>query len=216
MAIRSTTKRGAKVAMTVALRSPSLLGALIPVDNAPVEANLRGDFRKYLEGMREIEEAGVRKQAEADQILKKYEDLVSVRQFLMTNLMKKPQSRSLTLRIPTKTLMLSLGNIGDFPFKNPDETQYKGPTLFVRGTKSHYVADDVLPVIGRFFPKFIVYDIDCGHWVISEQPEAFRQGEIDLSTSLFININLSSCDRFFSEFGQRLGAGQLRHTHTLS
>ncbi|KAL8960590.1 MAG: hypothetical protein Q9193_002733 [Seirophora villosa] len=170
--------------MTVALRSPGLLGALIPVDNAPVDANLKGDFRKYLEGMREIEEAGVRKQAEADQILKKYEDLVSIRQFLMTNLVKGPQSSSLTLRIPTKTLMLSLGNMGDFPFKNPDETQYKGPTLFVRGTRSHYVADDVLPVIGRFFPKFIVHDLDCGHWVISEQPETFRQAVVGFFRNL--------------------------------
>lgn len=61
--------------MTVALRSPNLLGALIPVDNAPVDASLKSDFRKYLQGMREIEEAGVTKQAEADQILQKYEDV---------------------------------------------------------------------------------------------------------------------------------------------
>lgn len=67
--------RGAKVAMTVALRSPSLPSALIPVDNAPVDANLKSDFRKYLEGMREIEEARVTRQAEADQILQKYEDV---------------------------------------------------------------------------------------------------------------------------------------------
>ena len=59
--------------MTVALRSPNLLGSLIPVDNAPVDANLKSDFRKYLEGMREIEEARVGKQAEADQILQRYE-----------------------------------------------------------------------------------------------------------------------------------------------
>ncbi|KAL8761842.1 MAG: hypothetical protein Q9184_002085 [Pyrenodesmia sp. 2 TL-2023] len=161
--------------MTVALRSPSLLGALIPVDNAPVDAQLKGDFHKYLAGMREIEDAGVTKQLEADEILKKYEDLLHIRQFLMTNLVKRPQSSLLALRIPTKTLASSLGNMGDFPFKDPDEKQYKGPTLFVRGTKSHYIADDVLPVIGRFFPKFTIQDIDCGHWVISEQPDDFRQ-----------------------------------------
>ena len=67
--------RGAKVAMTVALRSSSLLGALIPVDNAPVDALLKSDFSRYLEGMREIEYTGVRKTAEADHILRKYEDV---------------------------------------------------------------------------------------------------------------------------------------------
>lgn len=68
--------------------------------------------------------------------------------------------------------------MGDFPFNDPDEAHYDGQTLIVRGTKSHYVADDVLPLIGRFFPSFKLIDIDSGHWVISEKPEAFRQGTI--------------------------------------
>lgn len=65
--------RGAKVAMTVALRSPGLLGALIPVDNAPVDTNLKSDFHRYVQGMREIDERRVKKQAEADKILENYE-----------------------------------------------------------------------------------------------------------------------------------------------
>lgn len=79
--------------------------------------------------------------------------------------------------------------MGDFPFKDPQEACYKGPTLFVRGTRSHYVADDVLPVVGQFFPKFVVVDIDCGHWVISEQPEAFRQG----MTGEYISYSVLIC-----------------------
>ena len=67
--------------------------------------------------------------------------------------------------------------MGDFPYRDPEEARYDGPTLFVRGTQSHYVADEVLPVIGRFFPRFELQDIDCGHWVISEKPEPFRQGK---------------------------------------
>jgi len=61
------------VAMTLALRSPELLGALIPVDNAPVDAVLTSDFHKYIQGMREIEEKQVSKQVEADDILRKFE-----------------------------------------------------------------------------------------------------------------------------------------------
>lgn len=59
--------------MTVALRFPQLVGALISVDNAPVNANLKSDFHKYVQGMRDIEEAQVKSQAEADEILKEYE-----------------------------------------------------------------------------------------------------------------------------------------------
>jgi hypothetical protein len=36
----------------------------------------------------------------------------------------------------------------------------------------------VLPIIGQFFPRFRLADIDAGHWLISEQPEAFRQGNL--------------------------------------
>lgn len=69
--------------------------------------------------------------------------------------------------------------MGDFPFKDPDQAHYDGPTLVIRGTESKYVPDDVLPLIGRFFPRFVVRDIESGHWVISEKPEAFRQGSWD-------------------------------------
>ena len=79
-------------------------------------------------------------------------------------------------RIPIKILGMALNNMGDFPFKDPDEKRFYGPALFIRGTKSHYIADEVLPLIGRFFPRFEVRDIDCGHWVIAERPEEFRQG----------------------------------------
>ncbi|KAL8914107.1 MAG: hypothetical protein Q9171_001223 [Xanthocarpia ochracea] len=170
--------------MTVALRSSGLVGTLIPVDNAPLDAVLKSDFGRYLEGMREIESARIKKQVEADQILSKYEDALAIRQFLMTNLVKTPGSDFLRLRIPVQTLASSLGNMGDFPFRNPSEASYTGPTLFVRGTQSHYIADDVLPVIGQFFPRFILHDIDCGHWVISEHPEAFRQAVVSFLRDL--------------------------------
>ena len=58
--------------MTVALRSPERVSALVPVDNAPVDANLSSDFPKYIQGMREVDEAGVKKQVEADNVLKNY------------------------------------------------------------------------------------------------------------------------------------------------
>ncbi|KAL6712768.1 hypothetical protein ACLMJK_009609, partial [Lecanora helva] len=161
--------------MTVALQSPRLLGAIIAVDNAPVDANLKNDFHQYVRGLREIEEAGISKQVEADHMLSKYEIALPVRQFLLTNLIRSPQEQSLRLRIPIKILASSLDNMGDFPITDPDKYRYHGPALVIRGTQSHYVPDDVLPLIGRYFPKFEVYDIDCGHWVISERPEAFRQ-----------------------------------------
>jgi pimeloyl-ACP methyl ester carboxylesterase len=63
---------GAKTAMCVALSSPSKVANLIPVDNAPVDAALKSDFNIYVKGMMDVERAQVKRQSEADEILKPY------------------------------------------------------------------------------------------------------------------------------------------------
>lgn len=166
---------GAKTAMTVALRQRIPISSLISVDNAPVDAALKSDFGKYVKGMRKIEDTGVKSLREADAILKDYEEVLPIRQFLLTNLVRKEDGTQ-KFRVPLNYLANALDNLGDFPFKDPDEARYEGPTLFVRGTKSHYVADEMLPIIGRFFPSFVCKDVEAGHWVISENPEEFRKG----------------------------------------
>jgi hypothetical protein len=50
----------------------------VSVDNAPLDAALLSEFGKYVQGMKRIEEAGITKQAEADNILKDYEDVRAV------------------------------------------------------------------------------------------------------------------------------------------
>jgi pimeloyl-ACP methyl ester carboxylesterase len=170
---------GAKTAMAVALRKKTPIGSLISVDNAPVDAALHSGFAKYTKAMKRIEEAQLKKQSEADAILKEYEESMPVRQFLLTNLARGPDG-TMKWRIPIKYLSDSLNNMAD-----PDEARWEGPALFVRGTKSHYVADEMLPTIGRFFPRFQLRDVDCGHWVISEKPEDFRKGKSSDLVNIF-------------------------------
>jgi pimeloyl-ACP methyl ester carboxylesterase len=76
--------------------------------------------------------------------------------------------------------------MADFPFSEADSKQYKGPTLFVRGTKSRYVSDTTIPAIKKFFPNAQIADVDAGHWLISEKPEAFRQGKCDPCSYLLV------------------------------
>ena len=118
---------------------------------------------------------------------------LAIRQFLVTNLVKSSGSSLLRFRIPVQTLASSLANMGDFPFKDPAAARYKGPTLFVRGTQISYIPDDVFPAIGLFFPRFIIQDINCGHWVITERPEAFKQGIVPFSIRWLSDVNRSSC-----------------------
>jgi len=172
---------GAKIVMAVALRQRVPIGGLIPVDNAPVDAALKSSFGKYCRGMRKIEEAGTKSLKEADKILQDYEEALPIRQFLLTNLERQADGTQ-KFRVPLKYLTDALDNMGDFPFHDPDQTRWQGPTLFVRGTQSPYIADDMLPLCGRFFPNFELADVDAGHWVISEKPEEFRQAVVEFLT----------------------------------
>ncbi|EHL01687.1 putative Abhydrolase domain-containing protein C22H12.03 [Glarea lozoyensis 74030] len=166
---------GAKTAMTLALQSPDLIDNIVSVDNAPIDAALLSSFGKYVQGMKRIEEAGVTKQAEADAILKDYEESLPVRQFLLGNLHRPAGEKTQKFKVPLRILGAALDNLGDFPFKDPGEVRFAKPTLFVRGTQSKYIPDEALPIIGQFFPRFELADIDAGHWVTSEKPEEFRQ-----------------------------------------
>ena len=176
--------------MTMALRYPTSYAGLVSVDNAPIDAALKSDFGTYVHAMREIEDKNHRasdatttstpfKQSDADAILHKYEPDLSTRQFLLTNFVRNPDKASgpqYHFRIPLQTLAKSLPAMADFPFRDPDETRFEGPTLIVRGTRSHYVADESLPLIGRYFPKFELLSLDSGHWVMAERFEDFRRG----------------------------------------
>ncbi|TGO60121.1 hypothetical protein BCON_0038g00370 [Botryotinia convoluta] len=169
---------GAKTAMALALESPEMVEDIVSVDNAPIDAALLSNFAKYIQGMKKIEDAGVSKQTEADKILQDYEEELPIRQFLLGNLVRT-EDKTQKFKVPLKIIGAALDNLGDFPFKDPDSIRFNKPTLFVRGTRSHYVPDEALPIIGKFFPRFEVADIDAGHWVISEKPEEFRQAVVE-------------------------------------
>lgn len=165
---------GAKTAMTLALRHPDSVKLMIAVDNAPVDATLSSDFARYVRIMRDIESAALSKQSEADKLLATVEPDVGIRQFLLTNLVRDAETKVLKWRVPLSILGKSLDFMGDFPIL-PDEAQFKKPTLFIRGKYSKYVTDEMIPLIGRFFPRFRIEDVDAGHWVHAERPAEFKE-----------------------------------------
>jgi len=66
--------RGGKVAMTMALKHASL-DRLVVVDMAPVKVKLTSEFANYVAIMKEIQKARVKKQSEADAMMKKGVDV---------------------------------------------------------------------------------------------------------------------------------------------
>lgn len=206
--------------MTLALRSPDLVRDIVAVDNAPVDAALRSDFAKYIQAMKRIEAAGVTRQAEADKILAEYEPALPIRQFLLGNLYRPASGSPQKFRVPLSILARALDHMGDFPYKDPIEVQFKKPALFVRGTRSKYVPDEVLPIIGQFFPKFELADVEAGHWVISENPEGFREGEnfsviprYNLLTKHRLTIIIQLCSGSFAGKKSKADGDRLQGKH---
>jgi pimeloyl-ACP methyl ester carboxylesterase len=161
--------------------------------------------------MQEVEAQGITKQSDADKILKEYEDVslsllrservvdqstrltpiaqaLPIRQFLLTNLVRAEDSQKMKFRIPLSVLGPAIPAMADFPFREPGSVTYDGPTLFIRGTKSNYVSDDMVPAIKKFFPNAEIADVEAGHWLISENPEAFRQGMCTISVYLLVEF----------------------------
>lgn len=176
---------GAKVAMSVVLRKPELCSMLISIDNAPVATPPLNAFPRYTRKLLQIiNDPQVETIKQVDDALKEVEDSSIVRQFLITVLQRvkdKDTGRwGFKSRIPLGILNDAIvkGNIANWEF-NPWVHRYLGPTLFIRGTKSHYVADEYLPDVGNFFPNFEIRDIDAGHWVNSEKPKECVQNIVE-------------------------------------
>lgn len=126
---------GAKTAMAVSLRRPDLVAALVPVDNAPVDAQLSSSFPRYVRAMKQIDASKVMHSRDAYAIMGEAEPNMVIQQFLLANL-KKEAGEAFKFRVPVDTLGKSLDYMADFPFL-PEEGRFNGPTLFIRGTESH-------------------------------------------------------------------------------
>ncbi|KAK9451881.1 Alpha/Beta hydrolase protein [Limtongia smithiae] len=162
---------GAKTAMAVALRRPELVDAVVAVDNAPIDAALSSDIPRYVDALRRIERMGLKSVNDAFAVLGKYETSVEIRRFLLTNAIFKSDG-TVGFRVPLDILARALDHVAEFPF-NSNNDRFAGPALFVRGSRSHYVPDESIPTIGRFFPRFVLKDVDAGHWLISERTTEF-------------------------------------------
>ncbi|KAJ6460738.1 alpha/beta-hydrolase [Mycena vitilis] len=165
--------RGGKVAMTVALESSlpgSTLSKLIVVDIAPARGKLSDEFMGYISAMKKIEAAQISTRKEALEILHEYEKDPHVCAFLLTNLIQ--QTNASHFRIPVDIIGDSIEELGSFPF-TPEEAQWQGETLFIKGSKSSYINRHNIPLAEKFFPAMKLENLDTSHWVHSEKPHEF-------------------------------------------
>lgn len=158
---------GGKAAMNFAISNPNMLDRLIVVDIAPKAYPVHHD--SIVEGLKAIPIDSLQSRNEADKILSEYVPEADVRQFLLKNLLRKPEggfSWKINLPVIDKNLELISADI-QFP------GTYQGQTLFVRGRRSHYVKDEDRERIKNLFPNSTLITMDTGHWVQAEKPQEF-------------------------------------------
>ena len=172
---------GAKTSMAVALRRPDLPRMIVAVDNSPVMVSgndSTGSFGKYVNQLRlGLEKYKYTDIKDLDKLLAQVESNQTVRQFLLTNVKRGRKEDVITSKVPLDVIgkAITAGNIASWPYDLNIVRWTGGPALFVRGTNSPYVPDEVIPDIGKYFPDFEVRDVEAGHWLISENPKAFME-----------------------------------------
>lgn len=150
---------GGKVAMAYACRYPERLKGLIVEDVSPVDYELR--FQDEFRAMNELDLESLKTRAEADERLKEVLPDWEWRQFILTNLVRG-EDKKFKWQINLETLTKHLSGMMLNSLRDGDV--YHGPTLFLRGTNSHYIKDEDYGVIHNHFPRSIIYKVPhAGH-----------------------------------------------------
>lgn len=166
---------GGKVAMRYALKYKSGLDKLIVVDMAPVE--YKPHHREVLAALHAVDFSKVGTRKEAEQILAGYIADFGTRQFLLKNIYWKDTANNVmdwrfNLNAITRNYPAILAAV--------PEGSSDIPALFMRGGKSHYIAETDLPEIQKRFPNYSLKTIDgAGHWIHAEKPDAFFDAAIE-------------------------------------
>jgi pimeloyl-ACP methyl ester carboxylesterase len=160
---------GGKAAMNFALTHPDKLDKLIVVDIAPKAYDVRHDH--IVEGLKAVPIDSVQSRQEANDALAPHISSEAVRQFLLKNLMRKPEGGfgwRINLPVIDQSLEMISGGL-------VTEGMFEKKTMFIRGSKSDYILDDDREAIKKIFPNSTMVTMETGHWVQAEKPEEFVQ-----------------------------------------
>lgn len=160
---------GGKVAMTLALRHPDLLKALIVEDISPTDTGNYSTFDHLLGSLRSVDLQSVSERSEVEEQLAEPIPEDSIRQFLMQNLRRT--DRGYQWQPNLEMLYQNLDAIAGFPELT---ASYEGPVLWIKGEQSNYIDDDSAVVMRELFPKVRKSTVrGANHWVHSEKPQEF-------------------------------------------
>ncbi len=159
---------GGKAAMGYAMKYPEGISRLIVADIAPVKYQVHHDL--ILKALNEAYNTELKSRKQAEEIISKYIENFSVKQFLLKNLHWVEKGK-LGWKINIPVLSNQILPISEWG------SHIEGieiPTLFVRGGKSEYITEDMYEMIEEKFSDVKIETIEnSGHWVHAEQPDEF-------------------------------------------
>ena len=158
---------GGKIAMSFALKYPLLVSNLIVVDIVPKVYS--PGHEDILYALSKVNPKELKSRQEAIDIISTYIHDPSVVQFLLKNLDRLGDG-TFGWKMNLPVLIDQYKEMLDFPSKG----LFDGPTLFIKGAKSHYILPSDEENIFTLFPKAKIVSInDAGHWVHAENPTDF-------------------------------------------
>jgi pimeloyl-ACP methyl ester carboxylesterase len=165
---------GGKIAMMLALQSPELVDKLVVVDVSPTgsASGSGSEFEHLLGSLARIDLGSLDSFGDADRALAADVPQPTLRGFLLQNLRRDRQTRAFSWQPNLDLLLRDLPVItGDLDHQN---RSFMGPVLWLSGSRSGYVTPEQAPAMRSLFPRTVQVTIkDAGHWVHSEQPDAF-------------------------------------------
>lgn len=165
---------GGKTAMTFATTYPELTAKLLVADIAPRYYPVHHDA--ILEGLSALDFDTIHSRSQADIALSHYVKEQGIRQFLLKNLYWVEKGK-LGLRMNLPVLKSEVAEVGEGLEVG---AQYDGPTLFLRGDRSEYIANADEALIKQHFPQALIVTIEqAGHWLHAENPVAFQKAVED-------------------------------------
>jgi len=158
---------GGKTAMQFAVTYPRRVTHLIVVDIGPQAYERQHNL--VLEALCGLDLKDFSTRGEVDAALAKQLDDPSVRQFLLKNL-KREEDGTFGWKMNLPVIRDRYDEVN--AALQGDEI-FEGPVLFVRGTKSPSLTRAAVDAARSRFPDAQLVEVDSGHWVHAEKPDAF-------------------------------------------
>ena len=157
---------GGKVVMQALLKEPLMFKNAVVLDIAPV--NYTPTHEQIFLGLSTLPLQSLENRKEADAHMEKFVSNLSIRQFLLKNLIKNDVGKY-NLRINLRVIMNNYSNI--LSALNYD-TPSRVPVLFIKGENSSYIKEEHKTIINSIFPNNTISEIsNTSHWVHYESPK---------------------------------------------